>query len=586
MSCSPTRAAARALLACSAALLTFTPGAIADEPPAKPSQPETVIPGATYLRLDWDAVPDSNAEPVAYDVVRNGVVVATSWRIPTAYVYGLAPDTAYEFQINARYADGSISGGEPATITTAAANDPATGPYLCRLPGGTAHRASLVVERLGKKVWPAGQPVQEGPRRLALYLEAGSGDPRSASPWPDLGAATVEPATPQANTFVVFFNWGQPNWQSLISNSPVTLPAAPQPVAIGKRATVIEATTAFSVNTTTSGAFYFGGNLTQTLIARNAAGEPLQLDAPGGGRDGNPDTFELVCSDGTEPPQPRPIEGLELAPDEPVDTLPPTVPVLQPATDVTYTGATINWFASTDNVGVKTYEVRLDGALIATVAAPAQAHTLANLTPDTSYTVTVTAIDHAGNASPASAPVTFKTLNNVPPPPLDFAYTLKGSTTLKSLAKGSLGLSGSLRTGPVSLAAGTFSGDLALNDTSGRLVAAGFLPVTAKLGFAPSGKTAGLVAEGALTTQSKVRIKVKEVKLFGAIPLYAGNSCQTKSLTDLTLKSGPAFNLNAGGTLAGTYAISDLNGCGALNGLVSPLTAGAGNTITLTLTKQ
>jgi hypothetical protein len=37
----------------------------------------------------------------------------------------------------------------------------------------------------------------------------------------------------------------------------------------------------------------------------------------------------------------------------------------------------------------------------------------------------------------------------------------------------------------------------------------------------------------------------------------------------------------AGGALVGTFAISDLTGCGALNGLVSAATAGTGNALAL-----
>ncbi len=88
-----------------------------------------------------------------------------------------------------------------------------------------------------------------------------------------------------------------------------------------------------------------------------------------------------------------------------------------------------------------------------------------------------------------------------------------------------------------------------------------------------------------LTANLKLRIKVKSVKAFGVIPLAGGNNCQTKSLSDIALKSIGTFDpTGAGGTLGGTYAISDLNGCGVLNGLVSPLTAGGGNTITVKLT--
>jgi hypothetical protein len=84
-----------------------------------------------------------------------------------------------------------------------------------------------------------------------------------------------------------------------------------------------------------------------------------------------------------------------------------------------------------------------------------------------------------------------------------------------------------------------------------------------------------------------VRIKVKSVKAFGAIPLVSGNTCQTKSLSTINLASTDSFDpTGTGGTLAGTYAISDLNGCGPLQGLVSPITAGAGNTISVKLTPK
>ena len=189
------------------------------------------------------------------------------------------------------------------------------------------------------------------------------------------------------------------------------------------------------------------------------------------------------------------------------------------------------------------------------------------------------------NVSPRIATTTVEPATQ-PPGPVKYGYALKGSTQLKTLTKGTLQLSGSIAA-ELTLATGAFTADLRLADTSGRLIAAGFLPVTAKVGFAPSGKTTGSLVDGVLKTSSKVRIKVKEVKLFGAIPLAGGNNCQTKQLSDINLTSTQdEFSPLVGGPIAGTYKISDLNGCGPLNGLVSPLTAGGGNTISLDLTPQ
>ncbi|MBO9534868.1 MAG: hypothetical protein J7513_17985 [Solirubrobacteraceae bacterium] len=200
--------------------------------------------------------------------------------------------------------------------------------------------------------------------------------------------------------------------------------------------------------------------------------------------------------------------------------------------------------------------------------------------------------------TPASTPTPTTTPYNGPTPPTPtptptpvpvsakYAYSLQGSTTLNTLTKGTMPLTGSVNANLI-LSTGAVAADLTLNDTQGRLTALGFLPVTATVGFVNSGLTTGTLVDGTLTTNSKVRIKVKSVKAFGAIPLAGGNTCQTKQLSDITLKSTNDFDpVGAGGTLAGTYKISDLNGCGPLNSLISPVTAGAGNTIGVKLTPK
>ena len=163
-------------------------------------------------------------------------------------------------------------------------------------------------------------------------------------------------------------------------------------------------------------------------------------------------------------------------------------------------------------------------------------------------------------------------------------FTTAGKVELKTLARGTLALAG---TADLTLAPGTgvVEGDLTFKPTTGRLIASGFLPVTAKIAFVPSGKTTGTLDGLALQTSTKVRVKVLDAKLFGAIPLVAGNNCQSRQLTELKLASAE-FALETGGQLKGTFAISDLNGCGVLNGLVSPLTAGGGNTLALDLTPK
>ncbi len=267
----------------------------------------------------------------------------------------------------------------------------------------------------------------------------------------------------------------------------------------------------------------------------------------------------------------------------------PTVPTGLKVGTVTSSSIALSWTASTDNVKVAGYNIYRNGTKVGTSATPS--YTATGLTASTTYQFTVDAFDEPGltSAKTAAVPGTTGPAVVVGPCPEGFAcqgYTLAGSTTLKTLTTGVLPLKGGIDA-QLDPSNGKFTADLVLNPTTGRLTAGGFLPVTVKIGFAPSGKTVGTLDDNnILRSKSLVRIKVSEVKLFGAIPLAGGNSCQTKSLSEINLTSTKAFEIFKGGTLTGTYAISDLNGCGILNGIVSPLTAGGGNTISLNLTPK
>ncbi len=165
-------------------------------------------------------------------------------------------------------------------------------------------------------------------------------------------------------------------------------------------------------------------------------------------------------------------------------------------------------------------------------------------------------------------------------PPGEFTYTATGTGAINTLIKGSFPARGaaSLTFAP----GGGVTGTLTVDDTTARLVSGGFLPLTAVFGFTPSGRLAGTFGEGGLRVAGKYRISVKKLKIFGAIPLVGGVSCQTKQLADFAF-SGPGFDPEVGGALAATFAISDLNSCGGFTGLVSPLVAGGGNTLSLQL---
>jgi chitodextrinase len=96
------------------------------------------------------------------------------------------------------------------------------------------------------------------------------------------------------------------------------------------------------------------------------------------------------------------LVGVVVAPASP-DTTAPTAPTGVTASNLTSSTADLSWTASTDNIGVTGYDIHSGGSIIASTAATHT--TISGLAPSTTYSLTVTAHDAAGNTSTASTPV-------------------------------------------------------------------------------------------------------------------------------------------------------------------------------------
>jgi len=97
------------------------------------------------------------------------------------------------------------------------------------------------------------------------------------------------------------------------------------------------------------------------------------------------------------------IDYISVGSSSTTDLIPPSVPTVLNTSNITKTGFTLSWTASTDNVGVTAYEVYSANTLIGTTAATSL--NVQGLTCATTYTMTVKAKDAAGNISTASAPI-------------------------------------------------------------------------------------------------------------------------------------------------------------------------------------
>lgn len=98
------------------------------------------------------------------------------------------------------------------------------------------------------------------------------------------------------------------------------------------------------------------------------------------------------------------------------DSQAPTVPMDLTTSNITASGLTLTWTASTDNVGVTAYEVYQNGMLLNGNVTQTML-SVSNLSCGTVYTFTVLAKDGSGNKSAQSVAASTTTLNCPPPAP-------------------------------------------------------------------------------------------------------------------------------------------------------------------------
>lgn len=127
------------------------------------------------------------------------------------------------------------------------------------------------------------------------------------------------------------------------------------------------------------------------------------------------------------------------------DTQPPKAPTVS-ATSISDNAITIKWTASTDNVGLKEYLVYKNDVQVGTALSPTTTtYTFRGLTPATSYTFYVKAVDKAGNTSKSNILSVKTTGVDTVPPSIPVVKTLSkthNSVTLSYSATDNVGVVG------------------------------------------------------------------------------------------------------------------------------------------------
>ena len=110
------------------------------------------------------------------------------------------------------------------------------------------------------------------------------------------------------------------------------------------------------------------------------------------------------------------------------DSIPPSVPTALAASAVTLNSFTLGWAASSDNVGVAGYNVYRNGVKINTATNTTTSYSVTGLTPNTAYSITVSAVDAAGNQSVQSTALNVTTAKDATAPTVPTTLTATSVT--------------------------------------------------------------------------------------------------------------------------------------------------------------
>ncbi len=236
-----------------------------------------------------------------------------------------------------------------------------------------------------------------------------------------------------------------------------------------------------------------------------------------------------------------------------VDTLAPTAATNLAANNVTANTISLTWTPATDNIGVMSYNIYVNGLLITTINGSLSSATISGLAPNTSYTIYIIAKDAAGNTSPASNTITASTNNIVIVPPTS---TKCGDENFESIPSASNSyLDRTWTSNGVTWTATLARTDLYINNrailvnTSGKLTSSvvpngvGSITLTTQLNFTGTPDTLDVLVNG-----TKV----------GTVPF--SDEVETTTLSNINVSGNATISIQNNSTTAKTrVAIDDLS---------------------------
>ena len=350
--------------------------------------------GGTFVDLSWTASID-NAGVVGYDVYCGDKLIGVTAGEVAYKVMGLDLSTRYEFAVRAKDAAGNISAAsETLSVTTAADTGAPSAPRNLTVTSKTDTSVTLS--------WTAASDNTA----VAAYEIYKDGELEHTV----TGATmyTVEDlARETVFTFIVKAKDAAQNVseasnevtvKTLPDTEPPTIPAGLK--IISRDCTYIEI--AWDASTDNAGVTAYDVYINEVLKA--STGGLTTTYRATGLKPGTEYTFTVKAKDAKDNTS---SSSEALAAATKPDTEAPTVPAGLTVVSKSCNMVELSWEASTDNVGVKAYEVYKDGVLI--TSTDKNTLKITGLVPLTAYSFTIRAKDETGNISAQSNQVSITT---------------------------------------------------------------------------------------------------------------------------------------------------------------------------------
>jgi chitodextrinase len=370
-------------------------------PPTTPSSISATIITPTRIGLNW-AISRDNQGVVGYRIYRSGALLVTLGNTTSYQDSTVVASTTYSYTVQAFDAAGNASMQSPAAIVATPATldtTPPTAPTGLVATPTSSSRVTLTWNAATDNVAVTGYIVYRNGSQLISVGNVTAYQDIFLAPATTYIYAIV--ARDAAGNESVLSGAATATTLGAVDTTPPTAPGALTAGAVSPTQINLSWTASTDNDAVANYRVYRNGAFLAILADQTTYHDvglaPLTMY-----------TYNVDSIDAAGNVSPLSAPADATTPSAP-DTIPPLTPTGLTATPISASRINLSWNASLDNVAVSGYEVRRNGALLATLGT-VTVYQDAGLAASTAYSYRVRAFDAAGNQSPLSSSVSATTL--------------------------------------------------------------------------------------------------------------------------------------------------------------------------------